>query len=59
MWDFPHKENGMHLAPQHYFKPTNEPEKVSVGWAVLICLIGSLSTWAGVYLLFRSAIGWE
>jgi hypothetical protein len=47
----------MHFAPQHSFKPIDEPEKVSIGKAALICLMGSLSTWMGVYLLFRSVVG--
>ena len=49
----------MHFAPQHSFKPTDESEKVSIGKAVLIWLMGSLSAWVGVYLLFRSVVGGE
>jgi hypothetical protein len=49
----------MHFAPQHSFKLTDEPEKVNIGKAVLICLVGSLSAWVGVYLLFRSVVGGE
>jgi hypothetical protein len=47
----------MHFAPQPSFKPTDESEKVSLGKAALICLMGSLSTWMGAYLLFRSVVG--
>jgi hypothetical protein len=49
----------MHFAPQHSFKPTDEPETVSVEKAALICLIISLSAWVGVYLLFRSVVEGE
>jgi hypothetical protein len=47
----------MHSAPQHYALHTDEPQKVSIGEAALIFLIGSLTAWLGVYWLFQWVLG--
>lgn len=47
----------MHLVLQHSLEPTDAPEKVSIGCAILIILTGSVLSWGTVYWLFRSALG--
>jgi len=56
-WNLFFKENRAHLILQHSLEPTDEPEKVSIRFSIMICLMGSILSWGMVYWLLREVLG--